>query len=341
MRRPPPMVRRQAPHRDRRPLRAKLQPPDAGYTYASNIDSHRLVVLDVCGISDVLPGDGPMDFEAAAAIYNDGANSVNSDGSVRTIGGFASRDDRNPALQDFYGSEAPLNEFITAALEETGLFEGESDAVRRQGVQKGVQNQVMVAWTIHELNAALAKAQDGEFDPAEGAPHNWDEGWAFYHGADGNCGPFSTGNKRAVDFGTIGADGETARANEMILDAMNSGLEALLAEDIDGTEAAVNEAVKGLVIIYSQATLRYAQIMDDDLGEGDREAARVHQAEGYAFFRVMEAYLAEAGADVDAINGVYSLENDPSQGGYATIEEALQPALDSFGITADDIGELP
>ena len=37
-------------------------------------------------------------------------------------------------------------------------------------------NQIMVAWTVH--NAALAGA-DGNFDPASGAPPNWDEGWAL------------------------------------------------------------------------------------------------------------------------------------------------------------------
>ena len=44
-------------------------------------------------------------------------------------------------------------------------------------------NQVMIAWVIHELNAAMDKAADGNFDVASGAVHNWDEAWAFYHGS--------------------------------------------------------------------------------------------------------------------------------------------------------------
>ena len=76
-----------------------------------------------------------------------------------------------------------------SAIQGTGAFTGESDLVRRQGIQKGIQNQIMVAWTLHEVIAALGKADDGNFDPASGAPHNWDEGWAFYHGADPSCAP--------------------------------------------------------------------------------------------------------------------------------------------------------
>ena len=313
---------------------------DGGYEYASNVDAHRLVVGDVCMINDALPTDAEIDFEAIEAIYRDGVSSVNSDGSIRSIGGFASREDRNPQLQEFFGTTTPLDEFITSALQGTGDFEGESDLVRRQGVQKGIQNQTMVAWTIHEINTALAKAAEGDLDAASGAPHNWDEAWAFYRGSEAGCSPFTTANSRAGNFGTEGADGETAQANETILQAMIDGRDALLAEDVAGAEAAGAEAVRGLAITYAQATMRYAQVVEDDLGEGDADAARVHQAEGLAFSRVMADVFAANGADTDAIEAFYSLDNEPSEGGFALVSEALQPALDALGITAEDIGTL-
>lgn len=313
---------------------------DGGYDYASDVSAHRLVVADVCAISDLLPTDAEIDFAAIETIYRDGVNSVNSDGSIRSIGGFASRDDRNPDLQEFFGTTTPLDDFITSALEGTGMFEGESDLVRRQGVQKGIQNQTMVAWTLHELNAALTKAGEGDLEAASGAPHNWDEAWAFYHGSQPGCAPFATANSRAGNFGTVGADGETALANEIILQAMIDGRDALLAEDVEGAETAANEALRGLAITYAQATLRYAQIVEDDLGDGDEEAARIHQAEGLAFSRVMAHVFAAFGADIDAIDAFYSLENDPAEGGFAIVEAALQPALDALEITAEDIGTL-
>ena len=113
---------------------------DGGYEYASDVSAHRLVSADICAINDALPSDGEIDFGAVETIYRDGLNSVNSDGSVRSIGGFAARDDRNPELQAFFGTTTPLDDFTSAALDGSGMFEGEPDLVRRQGVQKGIQN---------------------------------------------------------------------------------------------------------------------------------------------------------------------------------------------------------
>lgn len=311
---------------------------DGGYEYASDVDAHRLVVADLCGIGDLLDIG---DFEAVAAIYRDGVNSVNDDGSVRSIGGFAASEDRSHGLDAFYGTPTPLDDFVTAALDGAGPFDGASDAVRAQGVEKGMQNQVMVAWTVHELNAALAKATAGDFDVAGGAVHNWDEGWAFFHGSEPGCAPYATGDKRAANFGTVGSDGTTAVANERILAAMIDGRDALLAEDAAGAEAAASEVVRNIVITYSQAAVRYATLIEGDLADGDAEGAAVHQAEGFAFWRVIEALVTPEGADGDTINAILDLANEPGANGFGgEIRAALQPAFDSLGISDGDIGEL-
>jgi hypothetical protein len=311
---------------------------DGGYDYASNVDSHRLVVADLCPIGDLLDA---ADFAAVETIYREGVNSVNSSGSMRSIGGFAARDDRNHGLDAYYGTATPLDDFVTAALEGSGIFDGQSEAVRAQGAEKGMRNQVMVAWVIHEINAAMDKAADGNFDIAEGAVHNWDEGWAFYHGSEPGCAPFGTANSRAGNFGTTGSDGETAQANELILQAMIDGRDALVAEDIAGAGTAAADAIKGLAIVYSQATVRYASLIEGDLADGDDAKAKEHQAEGLAFWRVIEAYVVPGGADGDAINAIFDLANEPGANGYGDeVRAALQPAWDSLDITADDIGEL-
>ncbi|HVL03878.1 MAG TPA: FEA1-related lipoprotein [Acidimicrobiales bacterium] len=313
---------------------------DGGYEYASDVSSHRLVVEDMCEVNSLLDAD-PIDFDAVSAIYVDGKHSANSDGSVRTFAGFTTATDRLHGYDEYYDSDTPLDDFVTAAIEGTDEFEGESDAVRRQGVQKGIQNQTMIAWVIHELNAALAKADDGNFDADEGAPHNWDEAWAFYHGSAPDCAPYATADKRGADFGTLAAAGETSRANEAVLQAMNEGRDALLAEDAGGAEAATDEVLRQFVITYAQATIKYAALVSEDLEADDAEKAREHQAEGYAFFRVMEPTLADAGADVDTIDAVLSLENEPgANGGEEEVRTALQPAFDALGISAEDIGQL-
>ncbi|MEM9566357.1 MAG: FEA1-related lipoprotein, partial [Actinomycetota bacterium] len=317
---------------------AAATPGDGGYDYASNVDSHRLVVADLCPIGDLLDAG---DFAAVETIYREGVNSVNSSGSMRSLGGFAARDDRSHGLDTFYGTATPLDDFVTAALDGSGIFEGQSDAVRSQGVEKGMRNQVMVAWVVHEINVAMGKAAEGNFDIAEGAVHNWDEGWAFYHGSEPSCAPFGTGNSRAGNFGTTGSDGETAQANELILQAMIDGRDALLDENIAGAGTAAADAIKGLAIVYSQATIRYASLIEGDLADGDDAKAKEHQAEGLAFWRVMEATLVENGADGDAINTIFDLANEPGANGFGDeVRDALAPAWEALGITDADIGEL-
>lgn len=204
-----------------------------------------------------------------------------------------------------------------------------------------MRNQVMIAWVMHELNTALDKAQSGDFDVAEGAVHNWDEGWAFYHGSEPDCAPFATANSRAGNFGTLALDTETAAANAAILDATTAGRDALLAEDAAGAEEAATEVTRNIVITYSQAAIRYASLIEDDLAGDDAAKAKEHQAEGLAFWRVIEAHVAQHDADVDTINAIFDLANDPGANGFGDeIRTALAPAWDALGISDTDIGTL-
>ena len=70
--------------------------------------------------------------EAVAAIYEEGGNSVNGDGSVRTLAGFATAADRLHGLDEYYGSPTPLDDWVRSALDGTGVFAEASDGVRAQ-----------------------------------------------------------------------------------------------------------------------------------------------------------------------------------------------------------------
>ena len=69
---------------------------------------------DVADINALL-GESPIDWDAVKTIYVDGKNSVKSDGSVRTIAGFASNDGRSEAIWDdftsYYGDQKWLDTF--------------------------------------------------------------------------------------------------------------------------------------------------------------------------------------------------------------------------------------
>ena len=316
---------------------------DGGYAYASDVNAHRLVVRDVCVINDLRTAD-PVDYDAIRDIYTDGAHSVNSDGSIRSLAGFATAEDRNNAVSATFDAATPLDDFVTAAIDGEGIFADAGDGARAQGIAKGVQNQIMVAWTVHELNAAIAKAEAGELDADEGAPHNWDEAWAFYHGAEPGCAPYATADSRADNFGTAADDG-TARANVAILAAMEAGRDALLEGEVDAAVAARDEILRNLVITYTQASIRYATVAAQDVAEGDMDAAAAHQAEGLAFFQVLRPLLADAGVDLStldltAIDAIYDLSAEPGTGDGDAVREALTPALAELDIDDEQIGTL-
>ena len=224
-----------------------LDDSDGGYDYASNVDNHRMLMGDVCDIKDL---SGAYDWDGVKDIYENGEYAEKSDGSYRTLMGFADAAGKNHAYDDYYGADGSWNDFVSAAIDGTGPFDGESDTVRDQAVEKGIQNGVMTAYAIHELNAAIIKAEAGNWGPDD-AQHAWDEGWAFYHGPDDadadfdGCGPFATAAKRGGNFGTGDA------TNIATLAAMNDGLAALVAEDMQGVIDARDEVLKNVVIVYS------------------------------------------------------------------------------------------
>ena len=265
-----------------------LDDSDGGYDYASNVDNHRMLMGDVCDIKDL---SGAYDWDGVMDIYENGKHAEKSDGSYRTLMAFADASGKNHAYDDYYGADGSWNDFVSAAIEGTGPFAGESDTVRDQATEKGIQNGVMTAYAIHELNAAIIKAEAGNWGPDD-AQHAWDEGWAFYHGPDDadadydGCGPFATAAKRGGNFGTGDA------TNIATLAAMNDGLTALKNEDMQGVIDARDEVLKNVVIVYSQASVRYASKMTVDLDEANGDYDK-HQAEGHAFYRVIEAYVAE------------------------------------------------
>jgi hypothetical protein len=55
-------------------------------------------------------------------------------------------------------------------------------------------------WTFHELDAAVDKATRDNFVAETGAPHNWDEARAYYHGEKPECAPYATAEERGLQY---------------------------------------------------------------------------------------------------------------------------------------------
>ncbi len=315
--------------------------PEMGaYRPLSDVSGHSLVVLDICAINQALPVDSPIDYDRVEAIYTEGGSSMTGDGAARTLAGFA-RAERDEEIWndyvDYYGDPNWLDSYVMSAVRGSGDFAGEPDLVRRQAIAKGVQNQIMIAWTLHELVAALDKAADGSFDIDSGAPHNWDEGWAFYHGAAPDCAPYATADKRGDNFGT------GTSVNDALAAAFTRGAEALAAGDADAARTEYEEIVRQITITYLQAAIRYAYQMDDALQSDDAELARIAQAEGGAFYRVIEPLVAQADeAAARAVGARFALSAGPPQPGSGPMVSGVLSSLYAdLGISPAEIGSLP
>jgi hypothetical protein len=306
-----------------------------GYQPVSDVGQHAKMSADVCDVNSLLDAK-PIDVGAIGAIYRDGRHSTEASGAKRTLGKFA-RDPRSAekllGRYEQHMGASWLDAFTSAAIGGTGSFAGEPDLVRRQGVQKGVRDQVLVAWAFHELDAAVEKATKGTFATATGAPHNWDEARAYYHGEKPECAPYTTAEERGREFGTRSA------VNEAILAAMNQGLKALMAKDATGAANARDEVVRHVTITYIQSAIKYSAEIDSALAQGKTDDARVWQAEGWAYFRVIEPLIAGVDpASARAVTGVFDLETKPVQGSGEKVASALAKTYEALKIRPSEVG---
>ncbi len=161
-----------------------------------------------------------------------------------------------------------------------------------------------------------------------------DEVWAFYHGAAPSCAPYGTAESRGSDFGT----GDTA--NQTALEATEGMRDASLEGDLEAYDAAYEQFLDAVKLTYTQATLKYAQNVTSQLAADDAGAARVQQAEGWAFYRVLAPFVVEVDPAADeAITSVLDLANEPSADSQETVRNALEGVYEGLGLTAEEIGQ--
>jgi hypothetical protein len=304
----------------------------------SDVAGHARMSLDLCEINRLLDSR-PADFAGVAAIYRSGKFSDESEGVKRTLGKSASE---SRAAEDTLGRYERylgvgwLNAFVGDALDGVGAFAGASETVRREAVRIGVRDQIMVAWTFHELDAAVEKAAKGSFTKKSGAPHNWDEVWAYYHGEKPECSPFTTAGARGEEFG-VGT-----LINRRLLLSMKDGLKALVdSKSATSARKIRDDVMRDVTITYAQSVIKSAAEIDAALAQGKADEARLRQAEGWAYYRVIEPLIAKANTTAaKAVAGVLELGTEPAAGSAAKVTAAFSAAYGPLGIAPADVGEL-
>jgi hypothetical protein len=207
---------------------------------------------------------------------------------------------------DYFGSAGWLNAYVLSALDGTGQFagtladtRGSMTAARTEAVKKGLQDQIMFNAAVGSLNTPTTAAA-------------WISFYSYWTGDDPSGAPWARANKRCKNYGTCGGgttggSGEKAQANSQILLATLSALDNPATNGAAAKVTAVNNAE----LVYFQAALRYAYLLDKDIT--DSAATADHQGEGGAFWRVI-APLMDIVDPVTSkiVDDFYNMTNAPS-----------------------------
>jgi len=324
-----------------------------GYTPVSDVVEHSEISLDVCAIKGVI-SEGLVNYSKASSIYMYGENSMKTSGSMRTLVDMAQKSSTSPLWSEYvaYFSGATwMDDLVTSAL--SGEREAHADHMhsgeqytwtkeesRKKVIIMGTSDQILAMYAIHELDYALEKLSLGSIDPSSGAPHAWDEGFAFYSGTqDSDCAPYRTAEKLAVDFGTTGTG--KSRVNELILNQFVLGQEACLrVGGLSDATSARKEIVRLMSIPYAQGTLKAAAQLDDNLAASENPDK--HQAEAWMYFRQIEAQVAHYDLEgAVSLSSRFHVNNAASDGNYAATYCVFDGVLSSLELAWSDIGSYP
>jgi hypothetical protein len=224
--------------------------------------------------------------------------------------------------------------FITAAIDGTGAFAGLTvDAGRVEAIEKGVAD-------ILATQMALCSIQGTAGNTAA----NWDLAYSYYHGDTPARAPFGRANKRCKNYGTCLNDGETATANKNMLAALAAGKAAATGGDTATVAAQYTIFESNLMIVYYQAALRYAHLLDEDVTNSVNTRGNDHQGEGWAFWRVIEPLIANKGGvaatGATFTTAFYNTANEiTGTDHYCPLKWLLENNLPT-GMTAADMGTL-
>ena len=228
---------------------------------------------------------------------------------------------------EYFGSATWMTDYIERAADNEATPTTYA-AAREEMIEKTIRDAIATQAILSDLY----RGSEGVTDAHD---RYWNHGAAKYIGTsdDRSATVYNRANKRAANFGTFGADGETAVANEVVVAALNAGAAASSAS----VRAAQYEIVKKQIfVIYSQCVLRYANYLDGAFMDGGEYAD--HQAEGQAFWRVIAPFVKAVNANgATFLEGVFDLSRETSERTHYCRAKAI---LGDLGVTDAEIGTL-
>lgn len=278
---------------------------DAG-DYTATVDVGASVALSQA-MTELKAGVGPKPEDYTA---------VKSGYQVNGVGGAADKDRSGEPIWDtfqaYYGSKKWNTDFLYLALD--GTTQTADDNGRAELIKKTMLDAVSIQAVISDLYNGY-KNSDKKM---------WDQGAAKYIG-DKKSGIWGRAEKRGANYGTVAASG-VANTNKNALAALVKG----------PSKANYDTVVHQIKVVYAQATLRYAFLVDGKITSGDAHIKS--HAEGAAFWRCLAPWVkAKNASAAKTIDAVFDISKKPTATNNFCVTKA---ALASLEISDVDMGTL-
>jgi hypothetical protein len=340
-----------------------------GYQPVSTVIEHAQIVHDIEAIKTALSSG---DFATAKTIYTSGMYSCKTESSARTLQGFVNAATVTSKLagQAFFDSftngNGPSNpnkgpipgtgrltfatsfwdDFILGALDASGDFSSLSVDMRKYAVNKGVLG-VLTMYVARELESAIKKADAGSTADGSGAPHAWDEGWAFYYGNHTTAGKYSAwefAKKRDLDYAYDSSGNRVSGTTEVKTEILRHFLEGLKACRTDTLSLSQlvttrNNIYRLLALTSIRAGLKYAYKMQNP------SYSAAYHMEAYAYFLAAAGWIQQAaGSNTGAAKAVLDLidfklaSTALNSDVYCAVKAALIPVYSNLGLSCEMVG---
>ena len=373
----------------------------AGYQTASDVGPHAQIDLDMAEFETQCGLKTAAGFTEALRIYEKGGNGTcavaNANGagcaagaaygnsrksdSIRTLKGFATKNYNTAKLRGTdggnYGEQLPpiyacyWNDWTWADSFVTNSYSNVKDNGRAELMKKGANYQAVWMYVLHELEDAIGDCYAGDITandatPTGGAPHAWDEGWAFYAGSligatAADAAKTSTASsegtliwelseKRGADFGTLDTTGPS-KANVGLVADFIDGRDKIIAANCAGAEPVIDKIITKMTIPLIQGTIKYAWKADPaNAGDCSADAGKTaltasdncvkSWTEGWAFAAALLPQLDQCDPEVASVvrHNLDAGATGPMQCGFATVKTAIESCYTKLGVTCADIG---
>jgi len=330
----------------------------------------------LCQTTDVGATATPWCTDTTKAL----GNSQKSD-SVRTLKGFATKDyssltgtyaEQLPPIYTAYWTANGMTAAEAAKWADTFITKDYSaisrDVGTNQLIKKGANYHAVWMYVLHELEDAIGDCYKGDImandnTPTGGAPHAWDEAWAFYAGSqvaataagavtDDGTLIWELAEKRGKDFDTTHSTGP-ASVNVQLLAKFIEGRDKIIAADCAGAEPLVEDIRKLMTVPLVQGTLKYAFKADPANSVGDCAADAGKTAmtasdgcvkswsEGWAFAAAVlpQVYNCDQTAAATIKTNLDIAATGPMASGFAAVKSAIEGTYTCLGINCADVGK--